>query len=159
MTISLTERFWRKVVKSEQCWLWQGHIAPNGYGMVGVNGRIEYAHRVVYQLAVGPIPEGYQVDHVKTRGCTNRACVNPAHLEAVPARVNNERSDSPTAVNGRKTHCDHGHEFTAANTYVSKKGRACRACRRDRDERRRKAAYRGTTHTQNDPLPATKRIA
>jgi hypothetical protein len=38
------------------------------------------AHRLAYELARGPIPSGYEVDH----RCRVRCCVNPDHLAALP---------------------------------------------------------------------------
>src|SRR5215207_4655730 len=78
-------RFWAKVDRSggpDACWPWIPKPMANGYGRVWWNGRSEVAHRIAYLLAKGPIPAGLTVDHVKERGCTLRACQNPAHLEA-----------------------------------------------------------------------------
>ena len=66
-----------------ECFQWQGFIRDNGYGELSVNGKTRLAHRVAYELANGPIPEDHDIDHVVKAGCTTRACVNPAHLEAV----------------------------------------------------------------------------
>lgn len=119
------ERFWSNVEKSEGCWVWQRVILPSGYGQVKWKGRSRRAHRVAYELAVGPIPRGLQLDHL----CRNRACVRPDHLEAVTARVNTLRGNTITAANARKTHCIHGHAFTPENTYRYQGKRACKACR------------------------------
>ena len=95
--------------------------------------RGEGVHRYVYKTLVGEIPPGYQIDHVRARGCAWRDCCNPSHLEAVPPIVNWERGCSPTRINAEKTRCDSGHDFTEANTYVKPNGhRDCRACGRVR---------------------------
>jgi hypothetical protein len=54
------------------CWLWLGAEHPQGYG----RWNREYAHRVVYELLVGPIPPGADLCHK----CDTPQCVNPAHL-------------------------------------------------------------------------------
>jgi hypothetical protein len=76
------------------------------------------------------IPEGYHVDHVAARGCTNRHCFNPAHLEAVPPRENVLRGRGPSAANRRKTHCKWGHELSPENVYSYEGGRRrhCKSC-------------------------------
>lgn len=119
--------FWSHIEKTESCWLWTGSTV-SGYGTILVDRKVTMAHRFAYQLLVGPIPDGYELDHVRTRGCTHRNCVNPAHLEPVTHRINCLRSDSPPAVNAQKTHCKHGHEFTPENTYMFRGYRYCRAC-------------------------------
>lgn len=93
------------------------------------------AHRVAYELVVGPIPDGLQLDHL----CKVRKCVNPAHLEAVTCGENIRRGDTGKAaaeVQSSKTHCPQGHPYSGDNLahYRGRHGRryrACRICRRE----------------------------
>ncbi len=123
------ERFWNMVNKTDTCWLWTGCTAGRGYGLFGVNRKLVRPHRYAYELLVGPIPEGLQIDHL----CPNRGCVNPAHLRAVTAKVNILGGNGVGAINARKTHCRKGHPYDKANTRVNKLGyRSCRTCDRIR---------------------------
>lgn len=91
--MSAEDKFWARVQKSDDgCWLWMGKPASNGYGRVRIGGKSYAAHRVAYEFSVGPIPDDLEIDHVMDRGCTSRACVNPAHLEPVTHQVNMMRA-------------------------------------------------------------------
>lgn len=127
LVIPLLERY--KVDPATGCWNWTGPITWCGYGRHPVNRKSVRAHRMFYEWHVGPIPKGLQIDHL----CKNTVCVNPAHLEAVTAWENTMRSNARGAINARKTHCIHGHEFTPDNTYRDSNGwRSCRECKRMR---------------------------
>lgn len=82
------------------CWLWTRHLT-RGYGRVRIfNNRLK-AHRVFYQLLVGNIPDGLQLDHL----CRVKACCNPEHLEPVTSRENTLRGTGASAVNAKKKCC------------------------------------------------------
>ena len=119
-------------VRPSGCWEFIGYVAPNGYGQLGRNTP---AHRVAWESARGPIPEGFHVDHL----CRNTICVNPDHLEPVTQRENLRRGIGFAGLNAAKTHCDAGHEFTEDNIYYrpDRLGRLCRECRRAVSARRR----------------------
>lgn len=132
--ISIKDRFWSKVLKSDGCWEWQAARLSAGYGSFSVDGVRHPAHRIAWQLVVGPIAPGLHIDHL----CRNIICVNPAHLEPVTPRENTHRGVGPSAQNARKTSCNQGHPFDEANTYVSGDGkRACRQCRSANTRRHR----------------------
>lgn len=114
--------------RSGDCWLWPGSTDGKGYGLAKLHGRTRRVHRVVYEHLVGPIPEGYTLDHL----CRVRNCANPAHLEPVTSAVNTLRENSiaPAAINARKTHCIRNHPLSGENLRLVKDGRyrQCRAC-------------------------------
>lgn len=119
----LQERFWKRVNKTNECWIWQGagHTRSD-HGMFGYNSNGQnitlYAHRFAYQQLVGEIPGDLVLDHL----CCNPRCVNPSHLEPVT------RAENTCRARRMMTTCKRGHDL--ANAYVNKKNghRSCRDC-------------------------------
>jgi hypothetical protein len=104
MTPLQIAHFWSKVDVSHpyECWGWRGNAERNGYGRMQVDGSKLVAHRIAYQLIVGPIDEGNLVLH----SCDNRLCCNPNHLRQGTHQDNMEdmverRRSSMGAKNGR----------------------------------------------------------
>ena len=127
------DHFWAKVNKTETCWLWTGASLPRGYGKLAV--RIEgkqrhlYAHRVAYEILIGAIPNGYEIDHL----CRVTACVRPEHLEPVTSLENQRRT--------QQLFCKRGHERAGDNLYISPNNeRHCRSCRTIHEANRPKRA-------------------
>ena len=114
------DRFWEKVDKTgpNGCWLWTGACSRRGYGAILADfpdRRMLCAHRAAYEMLVGPIPDGLQLDHL----CRNRPCVNPAHLEPVTGRENVLRGTGFAAENAAKTHCVRGpYQFGPGTTRI-----------------------------------------
>jgi hypothetical protein len=138
--LRLPERFWNKVQTntSTDCWEWTASLIKSGYGHYRHEGAPRRAHRVAYEVLVGRIPDGLDLDHL----CRTRHCVNPAHLEPVTAAENLRRSPlvaemfaKGASMQASKTHCPKGHEYSPENTRLNRKGgRVCLQCNR--------AAYR-----------------
>jgi hypothetical protein len=126
-------RFWAHITKTDGCWLWSGATVSGGYGYfvagskkIGTR-RLVRAHRFAYEVMVGAIPPGHDLDHL----CRVVNCVNPAHLEPVTHRENLLRGTGASARNASKTHCSKGHPYDEANTGAGKDGRRyCKACNR-----------------------------
>ncbi|GAA2691987.1 HNH endonuclease family protein [Nonomuraea recticatena] len=123
------------------CWPTNGPTNSKGYPIISVGGKTKLLHLVVYPTVHGPIPPGWEVDHLchhpdyckKKAGCPHRRCGNPGHWRAVPQEENNLRSGSVTAVNARKDECIRGHPLVGDNLIVRAdrpEHRECRECRR-----------------------------
>ena len=132
MTKTVLERVEANVMADPNsgCWLWTGCLSKAGYGQMSVHGKLNYAHRISYEVFIGPIPLGLHIDHK----CRVRACINPRHLEPVTHAENVRRGDAGkvTGLRGKAmTHCKNGHEFTEKNTYINigTGDRVCRTCR------------------------------
>ena len=82
------ERFEAKIERTDTCWIWRGTILKIGYGSCSYRHRATYAHRIAYEIYVGPIPRGLELDHL----CRVTRCVNPAHLEPVTHAENMRRA-------------------------------------------------------------------
>lgn len=87
------DRFWSKVNKSDDCWLWTAGKTKKGYGQFvtckDAQPQKHYAHRLSFELANGPITPGAHIDHT----CYTKACVNPAHLRETTPKQNNENRE------------------------------------------------------------------
>jgi len=128
------------------CWEWLGGRTKNGYGLTNVGSRsggakrkTVYVHRASFELNVGPIPNGLELDHL----CRNRLCFNPNHLELVTRAENTRRGIGPmmlARINGGKKVCKNGHLFMGSNIIrrgPSGRWRKCRLCEKATSERRR----------------------
>lgn len=126
------------VVCENGCWEWVGYCRhwardhdrycqPDGYG----HYLSQMAHRWVYILLRGPIPNGLTLDHL----CRNHRCVNPDHLEPVTKRDNTLRGTNQAAKRAKQTHCQHGHLLSGDNLLRQRlTGRRCRTCRQNREQ-------------------------
>jgi hypothetical protein len=127
-------------ITGDDCWVWKGTV-HDGYGRMWWKGRLQLVHRIIYELANGPIPEGLECDHL----CRNRLCVNPDHIELVTGRENVLRGIGPSAQHARQTHCKRGHPLAGENIYKPYPSqpvvRRCKECARTYD-REWKRAYR-----------------
>lgn len=143
--IPAEQKFWMRVDRRgpDECWPWLGGKCKSGYGMMRKSYfGIVVAHRIAYTLCVGPVADDLELDHL----CRNRGCVNPAHLEPVPPKVNNHRGVGAAARNAKKTHCPKGHPLSGENLMVLKQGfRRCKTCM---DAQRRKSRQKSRLASQ-----------
>ena len=135
-------RFWLKVNKGgpvhptlgTACWLWTASLNSDGYGNFRFAGVSAKAHRIAYEMCVGPIPDGLELDHL----CRIPSCVNPAHLDPVTHVENCRRGlAGKHGYHLRKTHCPRGHAYAGENLYARNGQRDCRECIRRRGRKRR----------------------
>ena len=123
------------------CLLWTGSLNGSGYPKTSYKSRSIAAHRLIYELLVGPIPTGYDVHHV----CSNKFCLNVEHLQALDPKAHREipkeKGRSPAVLAGlekaRQVHkqnadkrltCRKGHLRSEENTYWYRGQKYCRAC-------------------------------
>lgn len=121
---SLEDRLFPRIDAEGPCWLWTGAISGAGYGVIGLAGRgtgTGYVHRVVWELLVGLIPPGLDIDHL----CRVRSCCNPDHLEPVTRAVNVARG-ARRAGNPQAFRCGHPHIYE--NTIRAGRRHLCRTC-------------------------------
>lgn len=116
---------------SDGCWDWDRGYPDNGTGplragQVLAAGQLVYAYRAVFELLIGPVPPGLEVDH----RCRRPICVNPAHLEPVTHAENMRRMGEAV-----RSTCPNGHTLTERKAYC--RGRRCMACHRARERARR----------------------
>lgn len=128
--MNTSSKFWARVDRSSDCWIWTGFVSKDGYGSVSYQGERWRVHRLTWVLENGPIPNGLTIDHL----CFDTLCCNPSHLRLL-AHVDNAANQRSALA----THCVNGHEYTPENTYLRPDGcsgrRDCRACISDRVRR------------------------
>ena len=89
------ERYWEKVDKTGECWLWTASCDSSGYGQFWRDGGMVLPHRLAFEWAHGEIPEGMQVDH----RCFHRNCVRPDHLRLVTHAQNQQNRRGANSSN------------------------------------------------------------
>ena len=129
-------RFWQKVEKSNDCWIWFGSTAGGGYGQFSILGKKILAHRYRFMKDNGYLPE------VVMHTCDNPPCVNPEHL--VPGTYQDNAKDMVEKHRHRgqkKIYCKRGHMLSDSNVYLEKGYiRKCKTCHADRQRLYRKGA-------------------
>lgn len=107
------------------CVEYTGALDSDGYGRQITRGSTAdraQPHVAAYELLVGPVPDGHELDHL----CRNKVCCNPSHLRLL-TNVDNATDNTQ----GSKTECPRGHPYNEENTYMTPKGhRRCRPCAR-----------------------------
>lgn len=146
------KRFEEKILPLPNgCYKWTSYIDPTGYARFRFRNKSVLAHRFIWELENGPVPEGFDVGHkchdeaVKNglcsggKTCLHRSCTNLNHLE-LQSRLHNIRA--AFSYQKAKGYCPQGHEYNEANTKLTSRpgSRVCRLCanRRQREYTQRK---------------------
>lgn len=84
----IRDNFWAHVSAGppDTCWEWMAGLDARGYGQLRGSTKTLKAHRVAYEKAVGPIPEGLLIRH----SCHNPKCCNPGHLATGTSKDNHD---------------------------------------------------------------------
>jgi hypothetical protein len=145
MRKSVLDRFNEKIEIDQNtgCWVWIAGKDGGGYGAFKMGHKMEIAHRVAYELYIGSIPEGKNIDHL----CRNRSCVNPDHLEPVSQKENVRRGN----LGWNSTTCKRGHKISSNTYYIYDKQRnrwrrECLSCIRERERRNWHAKKKNSSH-------------
>lgn len=88
---TVEDRLRGRSVRVDGCLRWTGAHTKTGYGQITINDKRVSVHRAAYTVWVGAIPDGLDIDHVASRGCNHRDCIEPNHLEAVTHAENLRR--------------------------------------------------------------------
>lgn len=129
MSVRDQDRFMRRVDFGDGCWLWTASVGSHGYGQTFIGKKVTTAHRVAYELWVGPIPDGLYILH----SCDNKRCVNPAHLRAGTQAENvaDAKQRGRLKAPAPKTHCPKGHSYAERGSKRKHSGwNACKECAR-----------------------------
>jgi hypothetical protein len=165
INLSPQERFFKKVNKTDSCWLWTGALSSRGYGSFRVDGKTISTHRLSYSWFKGEVPEGIFVCHT----CDIPACVNPDHLW-LGTNSDNMQDMIAKDRHGRsmrtQTHCRKGHDFAVFGfkTFTRKNGKVekyCKECKKISDSSRvgKNLEYMREYHRKNrDKLNEQKRL-
>lgn len=115
---TVEERFWSKVdkvssrvkYKGTRCWVWTACKHERGYGLFRIKSKKEYAHRISYEMAYGPITDSLYVCH----HCDNPPCVNSEHLFLGTQKDNMKDASNKKRVIGSKCSMNKGSENNQA---------------------------------------------
>lgn len=144
------DRFWEKVNKTEDCWIWMKSKDGSGYGTISYLGKVYKAHRLSYELEFGSFDKSLRVLHL----CDNPSCIRPSHLflgsqsdnmidMVKKGRHGKGQLEIPSYEDFCKipskrkvsNFCKNGHEYSKENTRIKYIGqrlvRVCRTCQRN----------------------------
>lgn len=138
------------IVTEGDCHIWQGDRHSGGYGRVRHQGRMQMVYRVRYEMEIGPIPDGLELDHYV---CDNGpgGCCNPHHCRPVTTRENNLRGVGAAARSRAKDYCPRGHPLVGNNLdshHASSGNRSCKTCTTARNVAYKRAQRDATAEGQ-----------